>query len=133
MNEFQFELTPEALDTSAPEWDGRFGADLTFAGVVRDTEDGSPIRGIEYSAYPPMVREKMAYLGRAAGERFGAHRAKIVHRTGFVEAAEPSLLLQVAAAHSAEAFEICQWYLEHLKREIPIWKNIVTTRSEDLS
>ena len=42
---------------------------------------------------------------------------------GFVAAEAPSLLLSVQTKHSAEAFAACQWYLQQIKRTVPIWKN----------
>ena len=129
MPEFEFTLTEEPLEFAPPRWDSAFGAELTFVGVVRGKEQGAPIAGIDYSAYATMVNSSLEGIGEDAASRFGSHRALMVHRTGHVAAAEPSVVLQVGAPHSAEAFEICRWYLEQLKKRVPIWKEIVPAGS----
>jgi len=124
MPEFTFQLTEDPIDIGTPTWDSRFGAELSFVGVVRGIEKGEEIDGIDYAVYPEMAERKMAELGREALRKFGEHRAWITHRIGFVGAAEPSVVLRIGAPHSPEAFTICRWYLDNLKKEVPIWKRI---------
>ena len=60
------------------------------------------------------------------GERdHGPHRVFIQHRLGFVAAEQPSILIQVRTKHSAEAFDLCRWYLKEIKTCVPIWKRAV--------
>lgn len=125
MPPLQFTLTRDPIAGSPAPWDGEFGAEICFYGVVRGAEDGEPIAGIDYTAYHPMVRRRAEALGRSAAGRFPHHRAAITHRYGFVPAAEPSLFIQVGSRHSAAALEICEYYLAELKSHIPIWKEIV--------
>ena len=125
MSDLEFQLTSSPLSPEPLGWDARFGAEVSFVGVVRGLEDGEEIAGIEYSAYPEMVGNTFETLATTAQERFPEHRVRIVHRTGFVAAAEPSVSLQVSSAHSPSALEICGWYLAELKLTVPIWKRIV--------
>jgi len=127
MPPLELSLTPEPLDEIGAEWDARFGAAISFFGVVRGLEGGAKIAGIEYTAYPAMVEKSAVVMGETAAREFAPHRAQLVHRTGFVAVAEPSVRLQVSSAHSGDAFEICRWYLAELKRSVPIWKQFVTT------
>ena len=46
----------------------------------------------------------------------------IVHRLGRIEIGETSVLIVVASAHRAAAFEACRWVIHTLKRTVPIWK-----------
>ena len=46
----------------------------------------------------------------------------IAHRLGRVQVGETSLRVDVAGAHRAEAFEACQFVIDEIKREAPIWK-----------
>ena len=125
MPQLKFILTREPIACDPAPWTADFGAEISFFGVVRGTENGDPISGIDYSAYPAMVQHRADGLGRVAAKRFPSHRATITHRYGFVLAAEPSVHIQVGSRHSGAAFEICTWYLNELKTEIPIWKRIV--------
>ena len=126
MPPLEFELTTESLQVTQAAWDERFGAQITFVGVVRRLEGDHPIAGIDYSAYPAMAERVCDRLGREAERRFGDHRARMIHRVGFVAAAAPSVSLQVSSAHSSAAFDLCRWYLDRMKADVPIWKRIVS-------
>lgn len=125
MPDLEIQISAAALPVDAPEWSGDFGAEMSFVGVVRGSEGGETIAGIDYSAYLPMAERALREMGEAATETFGSHRARISHRTGFVAVAEPSVDIRVSTAHSHDAFEIGRWYLAELKTQIPIWKRIV--------
>jgi molybdopterin synthase catalytic subunit len=101
------------------------GAEVQFLGVVRGREGEREITGIDYSAYRPMA-EKMLRELLAQGRRdHGPHRVFIQHRLGFVAAEQPSIVIRVRTKHSAEAFELCRWYLMEIKTRVPIWKQPV--------
>jgi len=101
------------------------GADIRFHGVVRDTEDGRPIRGIDYSHYEKMALRELERIGESMSEQFPDHIAVVHHRVGFVPAGEASILIRVQTRHSAEGFEISREYLRRIKTSVPIWKRIV--------
>ncbi len=105
------------------------GAEVRFLGIVRGSEAGEPIRGIDYSAYLPMAEKTLASLLETGRNSHGPHRVFVQHRLGFVAAEQPSLLLCVQTKHSAEAFAICQWYLHQIKTSVPIWKQPVSRAS----
>ena len=125
MFDIETQLTEDPLPPVAAGGDPSYGAEVTFQGVVRGTEDGDTISGIEYSAYRPLVERSLRELGGRAEAKFGEHRARISHRTGFVPVAEPSVDIRVSTPHSREAFEIASWYLAAVKTELPIWKRVV--------
>lgn len=125
MQTLKFLLTNSPIPDDTPEWNDQFGAETIFWGVVRGIEDGKPITGINYTAYAAMAEKKLSEIGNEAKSIFCAHRAKIIHRTGMVYAAEPSVVIRVGCARSRAAFEISQWYLDKLKRVVPIWKDVV--------
>ena len=104
---------------------GAAGADVQFLGTVRGQEEGRQISGIEYSAYLPMAEKMLDQIRHRAVEEFGEHPVHIHHCTGFVAVGEPSILIRVAAKHSAQAFDICAWYLKAIKTSVPIWKKPV--------
>jgi molybdopterin synthase catalytic subunit len=101
------------------------GADLRFHGVVRDSEEGKPITGIDYSCYPEMATRELDAIVSAMSEEFPEHRAAIHHTLGFVAVGKASILIRVQTAHSAEAFEISREYLRRIKTTVPIWKKPV--------
>jgi molybdopterin synthase catalytic subunit len=101
------------------------GADVQFLGTVRGEEDGRLITGIEYSVYLPMAEKTLQDLCERAQREHGQHRVEIQHRLGFVAACEPSIVIRVKTRHSAEAFDLCRWYLKEVKTSVPIWKKPV--------
>ncbi len=100
----------------------KHGADLRFHGVVRDTEEGESISGIDYSFYPAMAEKELRSIGEAMGNDHPNHLAFVHHKIGFVENGEASILIRVQTKHSADAFEICREYLRRIKESVPIWK-----------
>jgi molybdopterin synthase catalytic subunit len=117
-----------SADPIAPDWP-RFlpeeGAEVRFLGVVRGSEDGLPIAGIDYTAYLPMAQRLLEQLAQQGQADHGPHRLFIHHRLGFVGNEQASVVIAVCTKHSAAAFELCRWYLAELKTRVPIWKQVV--------
>ena len=125
MHNLTFILSSQEITNQDPKWNENFGAELIFWGIVRKLENGKPIKGIEYSAYPELAENLATRFALEADKSFGEHKAQIIHRTGFVAVSQPSVVLQVGSCHSKVAYEISQWYLEKIKKLLPIWKKIV--------
>jgi len=98
------------------------GAIVDFWGVVRPTEDGREIAGIDYDAHGEMAEHQLKRIAEQAAERFGLTLVIIHHRTGFIAVGEPSLFLRVASSHRSEGFRASQWIIDELKKKVPIWK-----------
>ncbi|MEK6292202.1 MAG: molybdenum cofactor biosynthesis protein MoaE, partial [Paraburkholderia tropica] len=47
---------------------------------------------------------------------------KILHRSGRIALGQPVVLVVVAAAHRAAAFEACDFIMDFLKAHAPFWK-----------
>ncbi len=118
-------ISEEAVPPAPALACGAWGADLAFLGRVRDKEDGRRITGIEYTAYHEMALRELHAIADAMSAEHGAHPLRIHHRTGFVPAGEPSILIAVGARHSAEAFALSAEYLRRIKATVPVWKRPV--------
>ena len=105
------------------------GAVLQFLGVVRELEEGRILTGIKYSCYEPMAWSVLDETIASAEREFGSHDLYFHHRLGYVPVAEPSVIVRVATGHSAAAFDLCQSYLNAVKRTLPIWKEPVFEES----
>ena len=129
--ESHLELTTEPISpplTTGASESGNDGAIVTFWGVVRGSERGQTIAGLEYSAHEAMARHQFEILFRTAAERWPIHALQLIHRLGFVAAGEPSLWIEVRSSHRAEAFAACQWIIDEMKRVVPIWKKVKSER-----
>jgi len=98
------------------------GAAVYFAGVVRGTEDGAPISAIDYEAFQKMAQHQFELIFREMQSRWPVESVRVVHRLGRVNVNEPSLWVEVVAAHRGEAFAACQFLIDEMKRVVPIWK-----------
>jgi molybdopterin synthase catalytic subunit len=98
------------------------GAVVIFDGVVRDNTRGRRTLYLDYEAYEAMALKQMESLAAEARTRFGVRGVAIVHRLGRLEIGETSVLIVVASAHRAAAFEACRWIIDNLKKTVPIWK-----------
>jgi MoaE-MoaD fusion protein len=101
---------------------GEDGASLVFEGIVRNQTRGCKTLYLDYEAYEEMALQQMESLATQALEQFQIRDVAIVHRLGRLEIGETSVLIAVASAHRADAFEACRWLIDTLKRTVPIWK-----------
>ena len=101
---------------------GEDGAALVFEGVVRNQTRGRKTLYLDYEAYEEMALQEMESLAAQALQQFQVRDVAIVHRLGRLEIGETSVLIAVASAHRAAAFDACRWLIDTLKRTVPIWK-----------
>lgn len=101
------------------------GAAVYFLGLVRGTEAGERIDGLEYEAFQRMVERQFHLLFDEIQRRWPIESVRLVHRTGVVRVNEPSLWVEIIAPHRGEAFAACQWLIDEMKRVVPIWKKAV--------
>jgi molybdopterin synthase catalytic subunit len=101
------------------------GAAVYFAGVVRESEEGSTISAIDYEAFTRMAEHQFQLLFDEIEKRWPIESVRLVHRIGIVRVNEPSLWVEVIAPHRGEAFAACQWLIDEMKRVVPIWKKPV--------
>lgn len=117
-------ITPEPLSLDraiARVHTPAHGAVLTFCGVVRDSEDGKPIRSITYEIYDKMARKVIAGIVEDAEANWRV-TVSVEHRSGVVPAGETSFIVACAGAHRPEAFHACRLVVDRVKSEAPIWK-----------
>ena len=98
------------------------GAAVVFEGVVRDNTRGRRTLYLDYEAYEDMAIRQMEELTGQALSRFPIRDVAIIHRLGRLEIGEASVLIVVASAHRAAAFDACRWLIDSLKCTVPIWK-----------
>ena len=102
------------------------GAVIYFLGVVRATEGNQAIAAIDYEAFEKMAHHQFAKIFDEVERRWPIESIRLVHRIGTVPVNEPSLWVEVAAPHRAEAFQACEFLIDEMKKVVPIWKRPVT-------
>jgi len=99
------------------------GAVVVMSGTVRNQTDGKPVVALEYQAYEPMAIQIFRNIAAQIRETWpDVNRVAIHHRTGRLQLGEISVLVAVGCPHRAEAFAACQYAIDTLKHNAPIWK-----------
>jgi molybdopterin synthase catalytic subunit len=99
------------------------GAVVIMSGTVRDRTDGQAVDYLEYQAYEPMAMRVFASIGREIRSQWSdVTHVVIYHRVGKLKIGEISVLVAVGAPHRGEAFAACQYAIDTLKHQAPIWK-----------
>jgi molybdopterin synthase catalytic subunit len=115
VTEAQLNATDNPMDPAA-------GAIVDFQGIVRGSENGSEIKGIQYEANREMAEHQLKQIAEKASVRFELRFVSIQHRIGFVAVGQASLLMRVCSEHREAAFLASQWIVDELKKKVPIWK-----------
>jgi molybdopterin synthase catalytic subunit len=103
--------------------DSANGAIVVMSGMVRDNTDGRAVSYLEYQAYEPMALEVFKQIAAQIRQQWtDVTRLVIHHRTGKLLVGEISVLVAVGCPHRGEAFAACQYAIDTLKHNAPIWK-----------
>lgn len=106
------------------------GAVVSFLGVTREIDDGKEIYRLEFDAWHDKLGEVLNSLATEAIIKFGVKKIAMSHRTGSVNAGENIVSIHVASPHRKAAFAACEWLIDELKLQAPIWKKEVSNVGE---
>ena len=127
MNDDWIEILPTSLPTakvidfvSTPS----AGGIALFLGTTRAEKNpqGQDLQALDYEAYLEMALPQLETLAAAARSQWPIARQVILHRTGRVPLAEPSVLIAVASPHRHEAFSAARFIIDAIKADVAIWK-----------
>lgn len=121
-------LHPEALRRRLNTED--CGAVVSFVGLTRETEGEADVLRLEFDAWQDKLTPVLKRLANEAIEQHGVLSVAMAHRTGSVGPQEPIVAIHVGSPHRKEAFQACEWLIDELKKQAPIWKKEVTTDGE---
>lgn len=103
------------------------GGLVTFSGAVRAVSKGHDVAHLEYEAYPPMAEKQMARIAEEARTKWPGVELAIAHRVGRLTPGELAVVIAASAPHRKEAFLACEYAIDRLKQDVPIWKKETTT------
>ena len=98
------------------------GGLVTFTGAVRDHSKGKRVTRLEYEAYGPMAQKKLAQIGAEASEKWPGTQVAVLHRLGTLFPGDLAVVIAASAPHRKEAFRACEYVIDRLKEDVPIWK-----------
>ncbi len=108
------------------------GAIVTFSGSVRELgRDGAAIEAVEWDVYPSMAIKILEAIRLEAIQRFLLIDAAILHRYGRQEPGDNLVLIATASSHRKEAFQACEWIMDTIKHQAPLWKKEILENGEE--
>ena len=103
--------------------DGANGAIVLMSGMVRNQTEGKPVDCLEYQAYEPMAIKIFQQICTEIRNTWNdVTHVVIHHRSGKLAIGEISVLVAIGCPHRSEAFAACQYAIDTLKHNAPIWK-----------
>jgi len=120
-----FEITTENIN-SLPKTDWfdfpTAGAAVTFEGRVRNHNDGRNVSFLEYQTYEEMSVKVGNTILKNALDRFDITAVKCIHRYGKLKIGDIAVWVVAVSSHRRESFEACQYVIDTIKDELPMWK-----------
>jgi molybdopterin synthase catalytic subunit len=98
------------------------GAVASIFGYVRDHNHGQRVVALEYSAYHALARKEGTRIVKKAVTEFQLGSAMCIHRLGRLQIGDMAVAIWTASVHRKEAFSACQWIIDEIKANVPIWK-----------
>ena len=108
--------------------DPGIGAIASFIGLVRDVNEGDTIAGMTLEHYPGMTEKALARIVDEAKQRWDIIDALVIHRVGELKPLDQIVLVAVAGAHRGAAFAACEFIMDYLKTQAPLWKKEQTAQ-----
>ncbi|MCU0525407.1 MAG: molybdenum cofactor biosynthesis protein MoaE [Elainella sp. Prado103] len=103
--------------------DAANGAIVLMSGMVRNNTDGKAVIALEYQAYEPMAIQIFRQIAAEIRQCWREVTHVVIHhRTGKLAIGEISVLVAVGCPHRSESFAACQYAIDTLKHQAPIWK-----------
>ncbi len=98
------------------------GGLASFVGLVRHANAGSSVSGMTLEHYPGMTERALEDICAQADARWKLLGLVVIHRFGSLVPGDRIVLVGVASAHRADAFEACEFIMDFLKTRAPFWK-----------
>ena len=100
------------------------GAVASFVGLVREVR-------MTLEHYPGMTESAIRKIVDEAAGRWQVMDCTVIHRYGDLAPNDQIVLVAVASAHRGDAFAACEFIMDYLKTQAPIWKKEHRAGGED--
>ena len=97
------------------------GIDL-FVGTVRRWNKGEEVTHLFFESYEAMAIKEMTKIATLAVEKFNLEKISIHNRVGKVGLEGIAVIIAASSKHRKAAFEACEFAIDTLKEDVPIWK-----------
>jgi molybdopterin synthase catalytic subunit len=107
------------------------GAVNVFVGTVRNNAHGKKVLWLEYEAYETMAVAEIRRIIEDSSHRWPLLGWAVTHRIGTLKPGETAVAVAVSTPHRKDSFEACQYIIDTLKANAPIWKKEVFEDGEE--
>jgi len=128
MTNINIQISDKPIDIqSCIDWamDPACGGIDVFIGTVRASTQEKKVIRLEFETYESMALNEMKKIAEKALDKFPVQKILIHHRSGVLQIGDIPVVIVVAAAHRAAAFDACRYAIDTLKQTVPIWKKEV--------
>ena len=128
-----FTLKDTAIDPDklkAQTENPKSGGFVCFEGWVRNHNHGESVEQLHYSSHQKLALQVGNQIIEQAKQKFDINEAACCHRVGELAIGDMAVWVGVSANHRKAAFAACEYILEQVKAEVPIWKNEHYTSGE---
>ena len=115
-----FDVAAEAARITRGRTDA--GAVVTFTGICRGDENGTPIAALTLEHYPGMAETEIERHVTDAAARWPLIGVTVIHRYGRILPGEDIMMVVTVSSHRAAAFEAADFLMDYLKTRAPFWK-----------
>ena len=98
------------------------GAVTSFIGYVRDTNNNKNVKSINLEVYEEMAIKELKKIISNANKKWSLLDCLIIHRYGNLKVDEKIVLVASFSKHRIDSFESCNYIMNYLKKNAPIWK-----------
>ena len=128
-------LTTDQIDickllNSMKDKKGKSGATVVFVGSVRNYGKNGLVKEMVYESYIDMAERRLKQIEKIAMKRWDIKEIRIIHRIGPMKLGASSVVIALSTPHSKDAFEACQFILDAIKKEVPIWKKEILSNNK---
>ncbi len=102
------------------------GGISVFIGVVRDTSNEDLVSGLYLEHYPGMTEKQIKTIVDEAMSRWDVRAATVIHRVGQLHPGDEIVFVGVGSHHRSDAFDACEFIIDHLKTRATFWKKETT-------
>ncbi|MAX12092.1 MAG: hypothetical protein CL711_01280 [Chloroflexi bacterium] len=122
---FNVEITKEKInlnDFIEDKFSSKDGSEVIFLGITRDHNLGREVDKLFYESYSDMASKEIYKIIDTIKSKWNISSLRIIHRLGTVYPSEISMVLIVTSSHRKESFEAAEFFVDELKKSVPIWK-----------
>ena len=80
------------------------------------------VLSMELEHYPGMTEKAIEAMIDEAALRFNIFGARVIHRVGLLQPLDQVVMVAVTSAHRGESFKACEFLMDYLKTQAPLWK-----------